>query len=42
VFASRMLWVETLDALLGRTLGVPLQRPTVLRQLHKEDDTTWA
>jgi lipoyl(octanoyl) transferase len=42
VFASQMLWVETLDALLGRTLGVPLQRPTVLRQLHKEDDTTWA
>jgi len=42
VFASQMLWVETLDALLGRTLGVPLQRPTALRQLHKEDDTTWA
>jgi lipoyl(octanoyl) transferase len=42
VFASQMLWVETLDALLGRTLGVPLQRPAALRQLHKEDDTTWA
>jgi hypothetical protein len=37
-----MLWVETLDAVLGHTVGVPLQRPRALRQLHKEDDTTWA
>ncbi len=42
VFSSQMLWVETLDALLGRTVGVPLQRPAELRQLHREDDTTWA
>ena len=42
VFSSQMLWVETLDALLGGTVGVPLQRPAELRQLHKEDDTTWA
>jgi lipoyl(octanoyl) transferase len=42
VFSSQMLWVETLDALLGRAVGVPLQRPTELRQLHEEDDTTWA
>jgi lipoyl(octanoyl) transferase len=42
VFFSQMLWVATLDALLGRTVGVPLQRPAELRQLHKEDDTTWA
>ena len=42
VFSSQMLWVETLDALLGHTVGVPLQRPDELRQLHKEDDTTWA
>ncbi len=41
VFSSQMLWVETLDALLGRAVGVPMQRPTELRQLHKEDDTTW-
>ena len=42
VFSSQMLWVETLDALRGRAVGVPLQRPTELRQLHEEDDTTWA
>ena len=41
VFSSQMLWVETLDALLGRAVGVPLQRPTELRRFHKEDDTTW-
>src|SRR4029077_19762359 len=41
-FSTQMLWVETLDAVLGRTVGVPMQRPTALRQLHKEDDTTWA
>jgi lipoyl(octanoyl) transferase len=42
VFSSQMLWVETLDALLGRTIGVPMSRPTEFRQLHKEDGTTWA
>jgi lipoyl(octanoyl) transferase len=42
VFSSQILWVETLDALLGGTVGVPLQRPAELRQLHQEDDTTWA
>ena len=42
VFSSQMLWVETLDALLGRTIGVPMNRPTELRRLHQEDDTAWA
>ena len=42
VFSSQILWVETLDALLGGTVGVPLRRPAELRQLHQEDDTTWA
>ena len=42
VFSSQMLWVETLDALLGRAVGVPMQRPTELRQIRKEDDATWA
>jgi lipoyl(octanoyl) transferase len=42
VFSSQMLWVETLDALLGHAVGVPLQRPFELRQFHKEDGTTWA
>jgi lipoyl(octanoyl) transferase len=42
VFSSQMLWVETLDALLGRTIGIPMSRPAEIRQLHQEDDTTWA
>jgi lipoyl(octanoyl) transferase len=41
VFSSQMLWVDTLDALLGRTVGVPMKLPAELRQLHKEDGTTW-
>jgi lipoyl(octanoyl) transferase len=39
VFQSQILWVETLDALLGRTVGVPTKPPTELRQLHHEDET---
>jgi lipoyl(octanoyl) transferase len=42
VFSSQMLWVDTLDALLGRTVGVPMKPPSELRELHKEDDITWA
>jgi lipoyl(octanoyl) transferase len=42
VFSSQMLWVETLDALLGRSVGVPMKPPAELHQLHREDDTTWA
>jgi lipoyl(octanoyl) transferase len=42
VFSSQILWVETLDALLGRAVGVPMKPPTELRKLHKEDDATWA
>ena len=41
VFSSQMLWVETLDALLGRTVGVPMKPPAELRELLKESDTTW-
>jgi lipoyl(octanoyl) transferase len=42
VFQSQMLWVETLDALFGGTVGVPLKSPAEFRKLHQEDDTTWA
>jgi len=42
VFQSQILWVDTLDALLGRTVGVPMKPPANLRQLQKEDDSTWA
>jgi lipoyl(octanoyl) transferase len=42
VFSSQMLWVDSLEALLGETLGVPMKPPAELRQLRKEDDITWA
>jgi lipoyl(octanoyl) transferase len=42
VFSSQMLWVDTIDALLGHAVGVPVQRPPELRRLHQEDDITWA
>jgi hypothetical protein len=38
VFGSQMLWVETLDALLGNSVGVPLKTPEALRRLRGEDD----
>jgi lipoyl(octanoyl) transferase len=38
VFGSQMLWPETLDDLLKNAVGVPLQTPAELRQLHKEED----
>jgi lipoyl(octanoyl) transferase len=42
VFTSQILWVETIDALLGRVIGVPMKSPAELREIHKEDGTTWA
>jgi lipoyl(octanoyl) transferase len=36
VFASQMLWVETVDALLGNSVGVPLRVPDELRRLRGE------
>ncbi|MGA8273786.1 MAG: lipoyl(octanoyl) transferase LipB [Candidatus Sulfotelmatobacter sp.] len=42
VFSSQILWVDTLDALLGYSVGVPLQRPDELRKLHNEEENTWA
>jgi len=42
VFQSQILWVDTLDALLGRSVGVPMKPPAELRQFHKEDDITSA
>jgi lipoyl(octanoyl) transferase len=38
VFGSQMLWVETVDALLGNVVGVPMRPPKELRELHGEDD----
>jgi lipoyl(octanoyl) transferase len=42
VFSSQILWIDSLDALLGHTVGVPVRPPEELRRLRNEDDTTWA
>ncbi|HSY90343.1 MAG TPA: lipoyl(octanoyl) transferase LipB [Candidatus Binatus sp.] len=42
VFSSQVLWVETLDAMLARRVGVPMKHPTELRQIHREDGITSA
>jgi lipoyl(octanoyl) transferase len=42
VFKSQILWLESLDALLGHAVGVPMKAPTELRKMHKEEDTFWA
>jgi lipoyl(octanoyl) transferase len=42
VFHSQMLWLDSLDALLGNNLGVPMRPPENLRKLHGEDDSAWA
>ncbi|MBZ5706600.1 MAG: lipoyl(octanoyl) transferase LipB [Acidobacteriia bacterium] len=39
VFESQILWLETLDALLGQSVGVPMRPPAELRRIHKEEDT---
>jgi lipoyl(octanoyl) transferase len=38
VFGSQMLWVETVDALLGQAVGVPMRAPEQLRCLHGEEE----
>jgi lipoyl(octanoyl) transferase len=38
VFASDVQWVDTLDALLGRSVGVPMQPPAELRKLRGDDE----
>jgi lipoyl(octanoyl) transferase len=42
VFHSQVLWLETLEALLGEKVGVPVRPPEELRKLHREDETHWA
>jgi hypothetical protein len=37
-----MLWLETLDALVGKDLGIPMKIPENLRKIHGDDDVTWA
>ena len=42
VFGRQVLWVETVEALTGNTVGVPMKRPEELRKVHREDDSVWA
>jgi lipoyl(octanoyl) transferase len=42
VFKSQMLWLEDLNSLLKPTIGVPMKPPSELRQIHEEEDTSWA
>ena len=42
VFGSQILWLDSLDALLAGTLGVPMKPPENLRKLRGEDDPAWA
>src|ERR1051326_7798759 len=41
VFNSQIVWVDTLDALMGRAVGVPVRAPEELRHL-RDDETFWA
>jgi lipoyl(octanoyl) transferase len=42
IFTSQILWLDNLDALLSKNLGVPMKLPENLRKLHSEDDPAWA
>jgi len=42
VFASQIRWLESLDALFGTTLDIPMKPPENLRKLHGKDDGAWA
>ena len=41
VFQSQMLWLDSLEALLGTSIGVPVKLPEDLRKIHNEG-STWA
>jgi len=42
VFERQILWVDTLDALRGNRVGVPMKTPAEFRQIRGEDDASWA
>ena len=42
VFNSQILWLESLDALMEKNLGIPMKVPDELRKIHGEDDPAWA
>ena len=39
VFECQILWLESLDSLLGPTVGVPMKPPAQLRHMRGEEDT---
>jgi lipoyl(octanoyl) transferase len=39
VFSSQMLWLDSIDALLGNRVGVPVKVPDELRQIRGEEGT---
>ena len=38
VFGRQMLWVESVEALLGETVGVPVKAPEELRRMRGEEE----
>jgi lipoyl(octanoyl) transferase len=42
VFHCPMLGLESLDALVGGNLGIPMKVPTDLRKIRGDEDTAWA
>jgi len=42
VFHSQMLWLESLDSLLGTSMGVPMRLPSELRNLQDDEEAFWA
>ena len=42
VFGRQILWADTIDALLGHTVGVPMKVPKEIKNLHGGDDTAFA
>ena len=39
VFRRQILWLESLEALLGNAVGLPVRPPAQIRKLHGEDET---
>jgi lipoyl(octanoyl) transferase len=38
VFGRQMLWMETIEALMGQTVGVPMKVPAQLKKIHGKDE----
>ncbi len=42
VFGKQILWLESVEALLGQKVGVPVKAPAELKRIRGEEDTHWA